>query len=240
MNSITQARMWEDLPILSRESLATSVYREVRKRLMAGLLAPGQSLTLRELAESLEVSQTPVREALMQLVSERALVLVPGRSVRVPELSFDELVELRTIRAQLECFAATVACEHVSPELVSDLAKIHKELAEAKRAGSTQDVMRHNMAFHFRLTSAAEMPNLQSMIEGLWVRTAPYLRYLYRNPVLSIQEKEHPHLAVIGALRRKDMNAVVEALKHDIVASGEVLLENFKAALEAGAQQAAG
>jgi DNA-binding GntR family transcriptional regulator len=239
MNDNSGSPHLEGLPTLSRESLAMSAYREIRKRLTAGLLAPGQSLTLRELSESLGVSQTPVREALMQLVSEKALVLVPGRSVRVPQLSIEELAELRTIRCQLECFAAQVACEKVTPELIAELTAIHRELAEAKRAKRQQEVLRHNMAFHFRLMAGAEMPNLQAMIESLWVRTAPYLRYLYQGPRSAPSDKEHPHLAIIGALRRKDQKGVVSALRRDIEASGEVLLANLAAGAASSQQHAA-
>src|SRR5512145_1207702 len=68
---------------LPRATMAARVYAELRERLVAGMLEPGQKVSLRTIAERLGVSVQPVREAVSRLVADRALVVLPNRAVRV-------------------------------------------------------------------------------------------------------------------------------------------------------------
>ena len=68
-------------------SLTTQVLREIRSAIVLGDLAPGARLTFRDVAQRLNASVTPVREALLQLVAERVLSVGPGRTITVPILT---------------------------------------------------------------------------------------------------------------------------------------------------------
>ncbi len=87
-------------------SLSTQVLREIRSAIVLGDLAPGARLTFRDVAQRLNASVTPVREALLQLVAERVLSVGPGRTITVPLLTRAEFLELRAIRMSLEGMAA--------------------------------------------------------------------------------------------------------------------------------------
>lgn len=209
---------------LHRENMTARIYREVKGKLMTGQLQPGQTITLRSLSDSLGVSQTPVREALMQLVSERALTLSPGRSVKVPVLTAAELQELRNIRLELESFAGRVAAENATNELLKELARIHKSLAAARKRGDRDALLNANFEFHFALYAAAHMPYLLSLIENLWVQTASYLTFMYQPPFPGLTG-EHPHSAIIAALQRHDVDGVINEIRRDIEAHGEILMK---------------
>ncbi len=209
---------------LLRENMTARIYRELKGRLMTGQLPPGQTITLRSVSESLGVSQTPVREALMQLVSERALSLSPGKSVTVPKLSAAQLQELRSIRLELESFAGRVAARNVTPELLKELTRIHQRLAAARKRGDRDALLNANFEFHFALYSAARMPYLLSLIENLWVQTASYLTFMYQPPFPGLAG-EHPHSAIIAALRRNDGDAVIREIRRDIEAHGGILMK---------------
>ncbi len=96
------------LPVI-RVNLTAQVYASLRSALQEGRLWPGQRLKIRDLAATMEVSETPVREAVMQLVRERALLLQSNRSLTVPRLSLGQYLELRRIRLELEGLAAAAA-----------------------------------------------------------------------------------------------------------------------------------
>src|SRR5215211_1750358 len=74
---------------ISRETLHDRVYAELRRSLIHGAFATGEMLRIQELAEKLQTSTMPVREALARLVSEQALEALPSRSVRVPVINRD-------------------------------------------------------------------------------------------------------------------------------------------------------
>ena len=92
----------------SHETQRERVYHQIKLALMAGDYEPGQKITIAAVAAALGVSATPVREALRRLAAERALVMYPNRSVLVPRLSREEVLNIRAIRQQLEALAAIV------------------------------------------------------------------------------------------------------------------------------------
>jgi DNA-binding GntR family transcriptional regulator len=213
------------LPHLQRENITTRIYRELRTRIMAGQFKPGETLTLRAIAESMGVSQTPAREALLQLSSERVLSFSPGRSVRVPRLTRSELEELGLIRTALECLAASHVAKHSMPALANELESIHAQLMPLKRAGDITGLLDRNLHFHFALYRAAELPTLLAVIEGLWARTGPYIRFLYRPPFSDLPSG-HPHEDIIEGLREKNANRVEAALRREIESHWEILVRH--------------
>lgn len=208
---------------MARENIASRIGRTIRQELMTGRLRPGDPITLRSLAESLGVSQTPVREALLQLVSERVLTLTPGKSITVPLLDAARLIELRDIRVSLESLATLRAAARVDAALRKRLAAIHTQLMVARRRGDREGLLRGNLDFHFTLYGAADMPHLLGMIETLWVQTAPYLAFLYRPP-FPRPEGEHPHAAILRALATGDGAAAAAEIRRDIESHGELLM----------------
>src|SRR3954467_11455408 len=112
-------------PILSgpeRDTLQLRVYRALANGLKTGMFKPGEAVTLRTLATRLGTSAMPVREAVGRLIAERALVLLPNRSVIVPHMSRARFVELSETRQALEGIAAEAACTRALPALVRQLA----------------------------------------------------------------------------------------------------------------------
>ena len=87
---------------IARETLHDRVYAELRRSLIHGVFATGEMLRIQELAETLQTSTMPVREALARLVSEQALEALPNRSVRVPVISRERLEDLARARTLIE------------------------------------------------------------------------------------------------------------------------------------------
>src|ERR1039458_8941478 len=88
--------------VLVKEGLAAQIYQHLRGDLMAGRYEPGQKLKLRDLADALGTSVTPVREALARLVSDQVVVQVDHRSVCVAVMDLAQFVEVRELRLDLE------------------------------------------------------------------------------------------------------------------------------------------
>lgn len=220
------SQMTFSLTPMARENMAGTIYRQIKQRLMTGALLPGQTLTLRTLSESLGVSQTPVREALLQLVSERALAMTPGKSVQVPVLSREELQELRAVRLNLEVMATEAATPRITKAEIKKLAAIHKDMMRDKLNNDMAGTLAKNYEFHFALYQAAKMPHLLAIIEGLWTQTGPSLTYLYRKPFIHL-EGTHPHLQLIEALNDHEVPAAVAAIKLDVAGYGAALMERL-------------
>src|SRR5690606_20165146 len=203
---------------LKRQNLPMRIAQLLREELMVGRLLPGQALILREVAERFDVSQTPVREALLLLTSEGALEMLPGHSASVPQLSIATILELRAIRVNLEGMAIESACAHITSQDIDVIRSHHVEMLAEREKRNIAGILNANTRFHLALYQHAKMPVLNTIIQHLWVRTAPYLNYMYAPdlPPPSGDYPRHPHLEILDALQKRDTAAAKLWLERDI------------------------
>lgn len=209
---------------IARDNLTGRVYEELRTALVEGRLWPGQRLKIRELAAALHVSETPVREAVMQLVRERGLEMHPNRAITVARLSLAQYTELRRIRLELEGLAAAEAAPRGTPGTVAELEALHEQLLAALDAQDWPAAVRTNWRFHHTVYRTAAMPELLGIIETLWLRNGPLLNYQYPHAPPTYPGR-HRHLDVIEAMRARDPAALRQAICDDTVEGGASLLQ---------------
>jgi len=196
-------------------SLRTQVYDSLREALTTGKFKPGQKITFRYVAGSLGMSMTPVREALRRLVAEGAFEMQPGRSVRVPLMTRAKVLELRDIRTAVEGLAAAKAAERASRKQIAGLRQVAQEIMQARSRGDRATDRTKIREFHFTLYAIAEQPNLQRVIEGLWLQTGPYLNLLYPDYVTSAGGPER-RARIIRALQAHDAAEARKEIEDDV------------------------
>lgn len=206
-----------------RDTLQLRVYHALARGLMAGSFRPGQAVTLRTLAARLGTSAMPVREAISRLISERALVLLPNRSVIVPRMNRARFLELSRTRQALEGMATEAACRRQPKGLVDRLVEINQAL---KRAASNRDfpvALMHNMNFHFAIYESAETSVLLPLIEMLWRQAGPFLALSLAMP--DVRWTAPNHYAAIAAFEADDPAAARRAIELDIEETLQQLIE---------------
>lgn len=208
-----------DIGEIQSASLSSQIYERLRQQLMSARLHPGDRLKIRDLAQQLGTSETPVREALFQLVKDGALEMKPGYYIRVRRIGLKEYMELRNIRLVLEPYAAIEAMPHVDQKFLKRLTAIHKALVEAERNKDYSAALQHNYDFHLSLYRQSQMPNLIEILERLWIQVGPLLTYLYPygHPTY---EGRHQHLNILEALEAKDSVALRKAVEQDLIEGG--------------------
>ncbi|ONG45990.1 hypothetical protein BKE38_25920 [Pseudoroseomonas deserti] len=208
---------------LTRDSLSERAYQEVRTALMLSRLAPGEKLLLRPLAAQLGISATPVREALLRLVSEQALQMDERGTVIVPRIDRARFLEIRALRCTLEGQAGEAAAARATQADIAALAALHDRLVAAEKRRDFATALQTNEAFHFGLCRLAGMPVLLGLLEILWMQCGPLLSHLYaggaENP------PRHGHLEALEGLRRRDAARVRAAIIRDIEEGGRPLLD---------------
>jgi DNA-binding GntR family transcriptional regulator len=217
---------------VARDSLSGRVYAELRAALMHGRLKPGQRLKLHELAVTMDVSETPVREAVFQLIREGGLEMRTGSAIRVVRLSLADYLELRRIRLLLEGLAAEEAARRADASVVATLATEHANLVRAEDTGDWTEAIAANFRFHHLIWRTAGMPNLLGILEGIWLRNGPLLNLLYPNARPRYPGR-HRHEDIIAALRSADPAAACDAVRADLVEGGTALLRLLEE-IEAG------
>jgi DNA-binding GntR family transcriptional regulator len=196
-------------------SLRSQVYDSLRDALTAGRFTPGQKLSFRFIAGTLGVSMTPVREAVRRLVAEGAFEMRPNRSVRVPLMTRDKILELRDIRMAVEGLAAEKAAALTTREQAATLRRIAADLMAVRTRGDAAADRHKIREFHFTLYAIANQPTLLRMIEGLWLQTGPYMNLLYPDFISSSRGPER-RLRLVKALQAHDGATARREVQGDI------------------------
>ncbi len=178
--------------------------------IVSGRWKPGERIVERRIATELEVSQTPVREALRELESLRLIESAPNKGVRVRNLTAADLEESYPVRAGLEQIAAELAAGRLSADC-SALEPHVAALYEADAASDGTAQVRHTVAFHRELVKAAGNAVLLHTWETLGIEVFTALSIRWLGTVQKSYAEEHQDL--VEAFRRGDPNigALVKA-----------------------------
>lgn len=190
------------------------VYDRLRRALMSGRFAPGETISLRKLAARFQTSTTPVREALRRLESEGGLVAGANRMLSVPEPDLATVRELYDIRVAVEGMAAARAAGRITPAELATVDAACEAMAEAAAAAAIERYLEQNWRFHAAIYAAGRAPILQGIIEGLWLRAGPLIR-LVPGPAHFAQSMRS-HRAALAALHAGDAQAAREAIERDL------------------------
>jgi DNA-binding GntR family transcriptional regulator len=208
---------------VARETLQERVYAELRRSLIHGVFDAGQILRIVELAETLQTSTMPVREALARLVSEQALEALPNRSVRVPVITRARLDDLARARSLIEEQMVALALPNLTKADFEELRRLTVACESAFRSNDADKAHKTselNHAFHFYIYQAAGSAVLIPIVESLWLQSGPYVR-----AAAHIHDENrdipavHHHWSLIDALERGDRSGAMCALTDDITRS---------------------
>ncbi len=214
--------MIHDFPVTEKkdsETLQEWTYRQLRNAIMLGVFSPGISVTMRGLANSLDVSLMPVRESLRRLVAEHALELLPNRRVTVPSMTAARFDELCATRITLECLAAERAVLAVTGDDLEFMREADKAMNRALEGGDVEESVIQNQNFHRRLYTAAPSTVLYPLIENLWLQFGPFIREVLERIGRDFKHGNYlidRHLEAIQAIENRDAFALKVAIEADI------------------------
>ena len=139
-------------------------YWTIRDAIRSGVIRPGDRLIELDLAAALEMSRTPIREALRRLESDRLVDNAPRRGLVVPTATLDDLIEIFEIREVLEGLAARRAAQRMGEAELEALRETVKRMERAMAADDLGTLATASQQFHRLLRSGAKYARLPSMI----------------------------------------------------------------------------
>lgn len=197
----------------SGRQTAHQLVRDVlRRAILNGRLPPGTRLVQSELAESLSVSTTPVREAMFDLASEGLIRLDRHRGGAVRELNQEELLEIHGIRRVLEPYALQMAMSRLTDDIVDHMRTLHWRMMEEPDSADWVDL---NREFHSAIYDATGAPRLADILKGLLDAGTMYVGSSQRRSPTNQAEANQKHSEILEALAARDVDRVVAAtLEH--------------------------
>jgi DNA-binding GntR family transcriptional regulator len=186
------------------------VYRKLRAAIESGALKPGERVMELEVAEWLEVSRTPVRDALRRLESEGMLALEPRLGLVVASLSRQATLELYVMREVLEGTAARLCARHASDSELMELEELVKR--EARLEGQHEALVRHNRLFHEAVHRGAHNRYLEKSLSAVNDRM-----YLLGPSQMLLPERADSaraeHMEIFAHIRNRDPESAEAAAR---------------------------
>ena len=153
------------LPALKpSERIVDSVHAALRAAILDGSLTPGQALSVPELSRQLDVSRSPVREAVLALVADGLAVEQPRRGVAVAEIEAADMLEIHEVREGVEAQAARLCAERASPDLLVQLANLLQRQAAVVERGDAPGWFQTNADFHRLVAAGAANQRLSEVV----------------------------------------------------------------------------
>lgn len=216
-----------ETPLLVPPTLGDQTFRQLSGLLISGQIAPGERLSIREIAEAFGVSMTPVREAVSRLAATGALEVSRNRAATVPVMNVQKFRDITRVRIEIEGFAAALAAENRTAEDLKAIEAAERAFRDlsSTRPQDVSNAVQRNQQLHFEIYAAAHSPTLLEIVQALWLRVGP---------VLNLDLRENPdrlesgiatlcHADALDAIRDRDPDAARAAIARDIDAAARFI-----------------
>lgn len=218
--------------ITTHRQLRKLVAEQLRTAILEGRFKPGEWLRQEKLAQELNVSQMPVREALKELAAEGLIEHVPYRGVRVVDISPTDVDDIYSLRAFLESRAAGYAASRITPEELDELKQVQAEIIKHSAPEHLLKYRELNRRFHELIYSASRRPYLIRTLGLLWAAFPTMLMGNHPRTASSplggrddIDLQEHAD--ILAALEKHDSKAAANRIKAHIESVQRELVGTF-------------
>lgn len=214
------------------QSTSDWIFIEIWQQIVRGDLPPGERLTEEGLADMLDVSRTPLREAIRRLEETNLLVRQRRRTLRVAPLTIDEMVELSMTRESLEGMMARQASLRAQQD-IAVLDPVEQVLTEMQEFGPEDDVndlLRLGDRFHREIWEASGNRWGRRILQQLLLAFERYRHIVERDPVRS-RELVPEHGAILAAIRSGDSLAAEVQMRAHIASARRAYMRGLQAKL---------
>ena len=202
-----------------------NIYKKVKNMIVSGVLNPGEKLYEVELAKTLNVSRTPVREAFRQLQMEGYITVFPNKGAFVSKLPPEEINETYSVIILTEGFAAGLAAQNISKPELNELKKIQKKLISYVSEKKYRDYAEKNTDFHYLITHSSGNKMLTKFTNKLRSHVYRYRLTSVTVPGYLEQYVSH-HEKIIDAISKKNATAAKNYMEEHVTFVKTVLV-NF-------------
>jgi DNA-binding GntR family transcriptional regulator len=184
-------------------SLRGKIYSSLRENILSGKYAAGESLIEKRLAEELNVSRTPIREAIRQLELEGLIESIPNKGVTVKGISPKDMEDIYRIRMVLEGLAAKWAIEQITDEEVKKLTEAYDLMEFYTGKADIDAISKLNTEFHDIIYAATKSTVLQHILKDFQI----YVKWARHESLSSIGRKEtalEVHFEILKAFKERN------------------------------------
>ena len=232
--------MTAEIISIPRAALHEQVAPRLRQMLVENRIAPGAKLNERELSEVLNVSRTPLREAIKMLAAEGLVELLTNRGAIAVELLEADVLHTFEVMAGLESQSGELAAQRITEAELNEVKAMHYEMLAAYTRRDLPAYYRLNAAIHSAINAAAKNPVLASTYKQVNARLQA-LRFRSNQDEEKWKSAVNEHEQMIGALEARDPAAMREVLMNHLYNKRDVVIAQLRVtAVQTSKESAAG
>jgi DNA-binding GntR family transcriptional regulator len=204
-------------------SAVDRVVLDIKRRMRAGLYAPGQRLVEAEIMSNLHVSRGPIREALRRLAAEGVVVIEPHRGASVRKVTRRAALELSELREALEGYGAAQAATRRTADQLAQLLKLEKKPAKLGE-GDLDGYGQYNEEFHDLLVAMSGNSRLPYFVAQTSLNVFRLQFHILLASPTRMKESRAEHRAILSAIRRRASAEAEAAMRKHIRGSTKIIL----------------
>lgn len=216
-----------DIQLKVQKPLKDLVYLELKHKILTGEIVSQTRLMEIDLSEKMNVSRTPIREAIKRLADDGLVKVEPRRGAYVANISIKDMLDVFEVREDMEGFAAKLAAERITDEEKLKLCSIATEYEEALRHGDKDLIIELDEEFHNFIVACSGNSTLSELVNYVQELSLRF-RYLYYNDFTLYESTAEQHNRIMAAINsghtdeaRHEADAHVKALKEFVFELGK-------------------
>ncbi|WP_066290515.1 GntR family transcriptional regulator [Bacillus sp. FJAT-29937] len=202
-----------------RMSAKKRAYSQILEWIIDGTLHPKEKLNDADLAKSLGVSRTPIREALQLLSFQGFVEMYPGVGTQVTSVNQEDISKILPPLGALQALATELAAPIISQEQIESLRELNHQFAEAVKSGDSYKALKLDEEFHKGIVEVTDNSYITSTVSNL----LSHVRRLYfHNSIILTPKSIEEHEAILKALEEKNKEEAASIARNNIVKAIEI------------------
>ena len=217
-----------DIQLKVQKPLKDLVYLELKHKILTGEIVSQTRLMEIDLSEKMNVSRTPIREAIKRLADDGLVKVEPRRGAYVANISIKDMLDVFEVREDMEGFVAKLAAQRITDEEKDSLREIAKEYEEAiEKADDKENIIALDEKFHNFIVQCSGNETLSELVNYVQELSLRF-RYLYYDDFSLYESTAEQHNRIMEAINagrdeeaRSEADAHVKALKEFVFELGK-------------------
>ena len=217
--------MFKTIP-KTRSSLASVVFKQLKKAIFSGQLKPGARLVESALAAQFGVSSIPLREAIKKLEAENLVEVIPYKGARVVQASPSDIEDTYAIVGVLEGYAAKLATPLLEQSHIDRMKSLHQKMQDENIKRDIKHWLKVNNEFHRIFVDRCKLPNLINLIHD---KIGPLGRYWYIATSIPgvLDDGINYHGKIIKAFEERDSDLARSLVENHRIIAGQQVKERL-------------
>jgi DNA-binding GntR family transcriptional regulator len=216
-------------PVFTRKKRATltdQALKEIREAIRCGKLKPGDRLIEMQLAEEMQISRFPIREALRYLEKEGLVETKPFKGSQVAQFTEKDMEELYSLRSSLEELAVRILIEDLDEEKIKELETIIQSMQKASLDGNLDQMISEDLRFH---QTICELSGHRKLLE-IWRTLESQLQVfltIEKDFFETAYQYVSTHDPIMEAIRHRNIKKAEKAIREHLELSIRIIREGY-------------